>query len=387
MKRLTNVALVLVFVVIGLGALTRLLDAGLGCPDWPGCYGFLTPPNESAQLALAEKHYPDTPVVRHQAWMEMVHRYAAGTLGLIVFWITFQAFRTANQTPSAVRTLSGVLSTVVVIQAAFGMWTVTMKLWPPVVTLHLLGGFFTFGLLIWLRLALQADHQPNTLSKETHSHTDQVHSNPTHSAHISPVQSSPAVLKILGIAAFIVLLGQVSLGAWTSSNYAGLACPDFPTCQNQWLDHISVSKALTVPDYDNLSFLHGRTDAQTRVSIQVLHRVGALLTCAVVLIFAIQLLRSSLRHRVQLAFALTGLLAVQVCLGIFSAIWLLPLPVALAHNLVAALLFGAMVFALTHVLRSASDSAQQVRDSSSLTNQTSGITKEVDDDHFIPHNS
>lgn len=358
-KSLTNLALILVFLVIGLGALTRLLDAGLGCPDWPGCYGFLTPPNQPEHIELAKDLYPHAPIVRHQAWMEMVHRYAAGTLGLLIFAITFNLYRTPNKHPAERRStvIATALSVVVIIQAAFGMWTVTLKLWPPVVTLHLLGGLLTFGLLIWLRFLLQQPPQDD----EVLSHTND------------------KSLKLLAISSLLVVFLQITLGAWTSSNYAGLACPDFPTCQNQWFEHVSVSKALNIPNYDNLSFLHGRTDAQTRVSIQVLHRIGALVTLIVVGLFVIQLVRrhhsSSRPSRPQIAVGVSILLVVQITLGILTAVLLLPLPLALAHNLVAALLFGALIL------------ANLILSQPRVETHTKSILKEIQDGHFITNNS
>lgn len=374
-KQLTNIALALVFVVIGLGALTRLLDAGLGCPDWPGCYGFLTPPNQPEHIELAEELYPNTPVVRHQAWMEMVHRYAAGTLGLLIFAITLRLYRTnkKSSTLSQATVIATVLSMVVIVQAAFGMWTVTLKLWPPIVTLHLLGGLITFGLLIVLRFLLQQPEiiDRNQITKERN------HGSPSHQT-----------LKRLAVSALLVVFLQITLGAWTSSNYAGLACPDFPTCQNQWFEQVSIQKALSIPSYDNLSFLHGRTDAQTRVSIQVLHRLGAVITLIIVGVFLIQFLRSQHPYRKQIALVTSTLLVLQIVLGILTAVLLLPLTLALLHNLVAALLFGSLITA--NLLVAHSQTAPLV-ERTELTGipetHTVGMTKEIQDGNIITHNS
>lgn len=372
MIRFTNIALVLVFIVIGLGALTRLLDAGLGCPDWPGCYGFLTPPNHSEHIEIAESLYPETPVVRHQAWMEMVHRYAAGSLGLIIFTLTWLGYRSKKPSIPRVRFITTALSLIVILQAAFGMWTVTLKLWPPVVTLHLLGGFMTFGLLIWLRLTLIPSRSTNV--PETSS--------------TSKIPTKPPLKRLhtFGLLVFIVLVAQISLGAWTSSNYAGLACPDFPTCQNQWLEHTSLEKAFSIPTYDDLSFLHGRTDAQTRVSIQVFHRIGAMITTVLLSVFLILLMRSQHPLRKPLTLAVASLLGLQIGLGILSAVWLLPLPIALAHNLVAALLFGSFITTLHFVIQVPITVEDPLKSSHSTTSSI-GKSQEVVDGNAIPSNS
>ena len=142
---LNRLGLVLVVFVVVLGAFTRLVDAGLGCPDWPGCYGHLLWPNDSAEIAKAEQAFPDAPVDLAKTWPEMVHRYFAGALLLVVAALTVVAWRT--RPPYAIREISTALLVLILCQAAFGAWTVTLKLWPQVVTAHLLGGFATFSLL------------------------------------------------------------------------------------------------------------------------------------------------------------------------------------------------------------------------------------------------
>ena len=332
LKSLTNIGLVFVFFVIGLGALTRLLDAGLGCPDWPGCYGLLTPPGDVTEIQTAKALFPDTPIISHQAWMEMIHRYAAGALGIIILSMTIIAVR--NKHSAAIKRTCIALCFIVVGQALFGMWTVTLKLWPPIVTLHLLGGFTTLSLLIILKSLIGSE------SKTTQ----------TAGSLTNPMPAKKPFPSYIGALALIVLVSQITLGAWTSSNYAGLACPDFPTCQNQRLPDISPSKALSIPKYDNLSFLHGRTDAQTRVSIQYLHRIGALLTTLILLLFVFKLFKTESRLNKKFSIAMTLTLTLQITLGILSAIWLLPLSIALAHNLIAASLLALLVFITTHNL-------------------------------------
>ena len=142
--RLAVFATLLALLVVLLGAYTRLTHAGLGCPDWPGCYGFISVPKTDAQLAHAEVHFPEHPVEAAKGWAEMVHRYFAGTLALVIAWLALQAVRRHARDGQPYR-LPVLLLAVVFAQAAFGMWTVTLKLWPQVVTAHLLGGFTTFS--------------------------------------------------------------------------------------------------------------------------------------------------------------------------------------------------------------------------------------------------
>jgi cytochrome c oxidase assembly protein subunit 15 len=333
LNHLTTAAILLVSVVIGLGALTRLLDAGLGCPDWPGCYGFLTPPESESALSLAQQTYPDTPVIHHQAWMEMIHRYAASTLGFLILVMTVFVYRASHlnklvdQQAKTLKLLTTVLLLLVIIQGAFGAWTVTMKLWPPIVTLHLLGGFSTLALLVILKLWLQRTQK----NPEQHPPNQRIS------------QSTLRKLRILGGVSLLAVFLQVTLGAWTSSNYAGLACPDFPTCQNQWLNHISVEKALSIPAYEGMSFLHGRADAITRVSIQVIHRLGALLVILCVAAYLITLWRFGHKREKTQALIINCVLSVQVLLGILAATLQLPLSIALLHNLIAALLVATLI--------------------------------------------
>lgn len=333
-QKLLNLSLALTLVVITLGALTRLLDAGLGCPDWPGCYGQLTPPaNWQALSNEAAEKYADSPLISHQAWMEMIHRYAAGALGLLIAFITFLAFKTKQA--QRIKITSVVLSCVVIAQAVFGMWTVTLKLWPPIVTIHLLGGFATLSLLILLKV-WSSKHSIESLTTAPSINSKMVPDN------ITPIK---ALIPI----AFLVLFIQITLGAWTSSNYAGLACPDFPTCQNQWLPDISVQDALTVPEYQGLSFLHGLADAKTRVSIQYLHRLGALITLLVLGSLIVKLWQSGIRHFKYLACYLGFTLSSQILLGILAAVLLLPLPIALLHNTGAALTLSGLIYLIALV--------------------------------------
>ena len=203
--RLCHIAILLALVVVLLGAWTRINDAGLGCPDWPGCYGEMILPVDKTKLESAQQLYPDQPLVEAKGWLEMVHRYAAGILGLMIAALAYLGWkeRYRNDYPLL---LSFGLLVLVILQAAFGMWTVTMKLLPQVVTLHLLGGLLTLSLLFVLRYKLKRIYQ-----------------------QVKP--PGPVRHKRWIVIGAALLFGQIMLGGWTSSNYAGWACTDWLVCE------------------------------------------------------------------------------------------------------------------------------------------------------------
>ncbi|MDX5297845.1 MAG: COX15/CtaA family protein, partial [Gammaproteobacteria bacterium] len=200
------IATLLAAVVVMLGAWTRLVDAGLGCPDWPGCYGFLHVPQTPAQIAIAEARFPEAPVDVAKGWPEMIHRYFAGSLGLVILGMTVFAIRHRREA-LPVRHCIGLLA-LVTLQAAFGMWTVTLQLWPQIVATHLLGGFATLSLLFLLALRMSAHHPP------------------------LPILAEQRLLRLrpwLWLSLLLVI-AQIALGAWTAANYAAVACTDVPGC-------------------------------------------------------------------------------------------------------------------------------------------------------------
>lgn len=309
-RTLALVGVLLACVVVALGAFTRLVDAGLGCPDWPGCYGHLTVPDSDHEIARAEQLYvDDAPFEAGKAWAEMVHRYFAGTLGLVVFVLLVLILR--SRVPQAPRGLAVGLAAMVVAQAAFGMWTVTLKLWPQVVTAHLLGGFATLSLLwlLWLRL------EPSVpLSRDLRGHA------------------------LVGI---VVLVAQIALGGWVSSNYAALACPDFPTCQTRWWPETDFRQGFDVFQHIGPNYLGGLMDSAARAAIHMSHRVGAIAVLLILGALAWRLLRMDDGRR--LGMALAAVLALQLGLGIGNVVLGLPLWVATAHNGLGALLLLVMI--------------------------------------------
>ncbi len=315
MARWATVAACLAVVVIMLGAWTRLVHAGLGCPDWPGCYGFLTVPQSESSIAIANARFPETPVDVEKGWPEMIHRYAAGSLGLVVFGLAAYAFR-HRRTGVPVK-LPLFIAGFIVLQGAFGMWTVTLKLWPQVVALHLLGGFTTLSLLTLLSLRLW---------RKTKA-----------------IPSAPAVP---GLARFrpwlygglLLVVLQIALGAWTAANYAAVACTDLPTCQGQWWpDGMDFRHGFDVAQHVGPNYLGGQLTADGRVAIHVTHRLGAMVVLAYFTVLLALMWRrradSGLDSSIQLVAVV---LAAQIALGLANVIFHIPLSIAVAHNAMGA---------------------------------------------------
>ncbi|WNO59804.1 COX15/CtaA family protein [Rheinheimera sp. MMS21-TC3] len=315
---LAGFAIILTLGVITLGAYTRLTDAGLGCPDWPGCYGFLKVPQQEHHIAQAMQAFPDRPVHAEKAWNEMIHRYFAGTLGLLIAFIFISSWwRSAKP-----KLLPSILVVLVIFQAALGMWTVTLNLLPLVVMGHLLGGFAILSLLAlyWLK------HQPKL-----------------------PAQPELIGLKPLANFAVILLIVQIALGGWTAANYAALACIELPICEPGWLQRMDLVAAFDLhlghDDYE-----YGVMSAEARQTVHILHRFGALITVSVLAIFLWQLWQRAIQPRVRkLTLIAAILLACQFCLGLMNVVLHLPLANAVAHNVVAANLLMVLVLLLVQV--------------------------------------
>jgi cytochrome c oxidase assembly protein subunit 15 len=314
-------ALMLAFVVVVLGAYTRLTHAGLGCPDWPGCYGALVVP-ESVEAEGAAAH-AIRPLDRDKAWTEMIHRYAAGTLGLLILAMAVVAWR-RRRDPDQPVLLPLLLLALVVFQALLGMWTVTWLLKPAVVSAHLLGGLAVLALLSWLVLAHWFRGPPDEGARDN--------------------------LVPWAVAALAVLAAQIFLGGWTSANYAALICPEFPACRGgEWWPPADFAEGFRFwrgigPDYEG-----GVLDAAGRTAVHLAHRLGALAAAIVIGAAALRaMLGRSPRSRF-IGAAVLGLLCLQIALGVSNVLLSLPLPVAVAHNATAALL----LLALTALLRQA----------------------------------
>jgi cytochrome c oxidase assembly protein subunit 15 len=308
--RLARAGAVLALVVVMLGAWVRLTDAGLGCPDWPGCYGRLVVPD--AATAPNELGRYTRPLEPGKAWREMIHRYLASTLGLICLALAVIAWRNRRD-PAQPKRAPAALVALVVFQGLLGMWTVTLLLKPIVVVAHLLGGFATLALLVSLGRWRSSQFPMPTPG-----------------------------LRALGLAAAAALVLQISLGGWTSANYAALACPDFPTCQTQWWPAIAdfdegfvLWRGLGV-DYEG-----GVLDHPARVAVHFTHRLGAIVAALLIALLGWRLAREPATRAD--GGAVLGLLALQLGLGV-SIVWFgVPLAVAVLHNGVAALLLLAVI--------------------------------------------
>jgi cytochrome c oxidase assembly protein subunit 15 len=321
--RLTSAAFLLAIVVVVLGAFTRLADAGLGCPDWPGCYGHLLWPNEAHEITKAEAAFPHAPVELDKTWPEMVHRYFAGTLGLFILAISIISIkqRKLTQNQKLPVKLPLFLVVLVVIQAAFGMWTVTLKLWPQIVTAHLLGGFATLSLL-WL-LNQRLGGECWAVSTEQ--------------------QLRLQKLKPLLLLSLFLVIVQIGLGGWVSSNYAALACPDIPQCLGQWIPPMDMATGFNIFQDIGPNYLGGQLDNYSRTAIHFVHRVGAITVCAVLLILGISLWRVGAQCCRKWVLLLWLVLVLQIGLGLSNVFFALPLAIAVAHNAVGALLLLVMV--------------------------------------------
>ncbi len=313
-------ALILTFIVVVLGAYVRLSDAGLGCPDWPGCYGkLLGVPSSDVEVQQANTNF-DRAVEIGKAWKEMVHRYFAGTLGILIFIISLYLIRKDDNGNRHI--LSGVvLAGFLIFQALLGMWTVTLQLKPLIVMGHLLGGFALFNLIAWQWLR-------------------------TKNFNLQLYVKDKSYLSLLAIVTIFIAVCQIALGGWVSSNYAALACTDFPLCQQSLWPAMDFKNGFVLWRGLGVDYEFGVLDHPARVAIHYSHRIGALITTGIIVLFVVNLWRrsdtasKSLNNVGTIIFAL---LVAQICLGISNVYFKLPLLVAVAHNGVALLLLFSLV--------------------------------------------
>ncbi|MEZ5476147.1 MAG: COX15/CtaA family protein [Thiolinea sp.] len=312
MKRFYNLLLTLTLlfalVVIVLGAYTRLSDGGLGCPDWPGCYGHLTVPEQVTDESFTR------PLEPAKARAEMIHRYAAGTLGMLILLIFVLTLIYRVRLKQGML-LPFLLVCTVIFQAMLGMWTVTKLLSPVIVTGHLLGGFTTLS-LIWLLWLKHNTSRPTTY-----------------------YSSALAGLRGFALLALLVVVLQIVLGGWTSTNYAAVACgTSYPLCHGSWWPEADFAEGFSLHMKDGVDYEFGILGNHARTAIHMAHRTGAVVVFIVLLLLAIRLLMSRERILGPLPVVLLLVLCGQIMLGILNVVLALPLAVATAHNLGAALL-------------------------------------------------
>lgn len=327
LTRLAVIGVLVTATVVALGAWTRLADAGLGCPDWPTCYGSITVPLSEQAIARANELYPEQPLVAAKAWPEMIHRHFAKAIGLLCIFMAGFALLARRRGESDVPAGHAVfLLLMVCLQGAFGAWTVTMKLFPPVVTAHLLFGFATFTTLFLLALRLSPFLRASG-------------------------NAGVRALLPVTVLALVVLVAQIALGGWTASNYAATMCTGLPICQDGWVGILDWREAFAIHTYAGTTFEFApHLDTAAKLTIHVAHRLGAIVATGVLLLLALLLWRrgGAGRYR-RFAGVITLVLAVQVALGISNVVFHLPLSVAVAHNFVALLLLqvlAALIFSL-----------------------------------------
>ena len=323
-RRLCIAGVLLCFAVVVLGAYVRLTAAGLGCPDWPGCYGHLTP--SAAQAADSARAFPGRPLESGKAWREMIHRYAVGTLALIIVLVTALAVGSRGQRLVSVPLVLTLFATLIM-QAVLGMLTVAWRLNPLIVTLHLLFGMTTLALLWWLLLSMpRGSWGVAALQSPDHAVSGGAASTLTLAWR----------LTLLGLAALAL---QIALGGWTSSNYAAVACPDFPTCQNAWWPHGDYRNAFVPWRGLGTDYEGGVLDNAARIAIHLTHRLGALVTSTALALAALFVLRHRGRPGARArAWAVLAALALQLAIGVTMVLKGFPLWLATAHTAGAALL-------------------------------------------------
>lgn len=308
-RRLALAGALLAAAVVVLGAWVRLTDAGLGCPDWPGCYGHVYP--NAGHAAAAASGFA-------KALHEMIHRYFAGTLGVIIVALFVWAVRFRKDRDQPLIPVA-LLFIVVCLQGALGALTVTLLLKPLIVTAHLLGGLTTLGLLWWLSLAPE-------------------------SRQLSERESAMRKYALAGLA---VLILQIALGGWTSTNYAAVACPDFPTCQRSWWPPMDFRDAFVLWRGLGIDYEGGVLENPARVAIHFTHRLGALIAgsilIAVGLLTAAGAKGAASRRLRRAGGLLVFAVALQISIGVTTVHFGVPLPLATLHNAGAAFLVLSMV--------------------------------------------
>lgn len=317
-QRLAWVAAGLALVVVVAGAWVRLTDAGLGCPDWPGCYGMVTWPSSTEHVDRANAEWGHLRMVESgKAFREMFHRYLAGFLGLVILTLAVLAWNRRAR-PGQPVALPMVILGLVIFQAALGMWTVSLLLKPAIVTAHLLGGMATFGLLLWLSLSSSPRAHPPTL--------------PARAQH-APV-----------LVALVVVGVQIALGGWVSTNYAALACTGFPTCHSEWWPDMNFAEGFRLWRGIGVDYEGGVLDQPARTAIQMAHRLWAVVVTGVMAWLLVRLWRAEdLR---KLAAVAGVVLLAQLSIGIYNVIGGLPLANAIAHNGMAAVLLAVLLILL-----------------------------------------
>ncbi|WP_438951036.1 COX15/CtaA family protein [Porticoccus sp.] len=306
--------------VLILGVFTRLTDAGLSCPDWPGCYGHFSWLTDPDAIARAERLYPDNPIEQQKTVVDMVHRYTAGVLGILAIALAVISWLRREDEAYPFRLPTFILF-LMVWQSLFGMWSVTLQLWPQIVSLHLLTGMVTCSLL-WL-LTLRLSGREWRLSPDV-------------------MGKLPGVKSWL-LAVITVTLLQILLGGWTSANYAAFACTEFPTCQGQWWPEMDFKNGFNLTQTIGPNYLGGKLEGEARVAIHVMHRLGGLIVGLLMVGLAVRLFTIKSTQFRCMALIMLAILTVQITLGVSNVFLMSPLLTALMHHLGSVLLMLVLV--------------------------------------------
>ena len=310
-KGVAGFTILLALCVIVFGAYVRLTDAGLGCPDWPGCYGFVTVPQTAEDYLSVEENFPGEIVDEGKAWREMIHRYIASLLGFLILLMFLKDFFSFRKDKGSLKDLklSGALLALVIFQGMLGMWTVTLKVHPLVVTAHLIGGLTTLSLLFFYYRSIETDSEKFI--------------------------SAPNVLFV-GLS---ILILQIILGGWTSTNYAALGCPDLPLCYGEvWPSNMDFEEGFLKWQEVGVNYEGGQLSPSGRTAIHFVHRLGAIVALIALGLIGLRYLKhTSDRVRVASILMLIALSA-QLAIGILMVWFGIPLFLATAHNAFAALL-------------------------------------------------
>ena len=310
-KGVAGFTILLALCVIVFGAYVRLTDAGLGCPDWPGCYGFVTVPQTAEDYLSVEENFPGEIVDEGKAWREMIHRYIASLLGFLILLMFLKDFFSLRKGEGSLKDLklSGALLALVIFQGMLGMWTVTLKVHPLVVTAHLIGGLTTLSLLFFYYRSIETDSEKFI--------------------------STPNVLFV-GLS---ILILQIILGGWTSTNYAALGCPDLPLCYGEvWPSNMGFEEGFLKWQEVGVNYEGGQLSPSGRTAIHFVHRLGAIVALIALGLIGLRYLKHT-SDRVRGASILMLIaLSVQLAIGILMVWFGIPLFLATAHNAFAALL-------------------------------------------------
>jgi cytochrome c oxidase assembly protein subunit 15 len=308
--KLATIALFLAVEVVLMGGFTRITDSGLGCPDWPGCFGKMVMTTDTETIAYLQERYPEIHVAVHKGWIEMIHRYIAGGLGLLIMVIAFLGYREKEKTPNYPYVVSLALLGLVIVQGVFGAFTVTLKLLPNIVTLHLMGGLIIVSTLMYLRHRLK---------------------------RLAEGQSQLIRMRAPVVIGVVLLFVQILLGGWVSTNYAGWACPGILSCAPGAEVQYDFQSGFHFFPEVGPNYEGGQLEHSARAAIQMVHRIGAFIVIAYWMALLAFYIRSKLLA-LRKASHFVGLILIQILFGYANVVYAVPDSLAFIHHALGVLL-------------------------------------------------